>query len=138
MTLLRASVPHLAVAADEIVAPRVRGDGWTVQQLDSEQATRRNATIRRVLDGLTYVTELGAVRIRRSRSRGGAYAEKNSSLEFEDASGDDKKVSIPFPKLAAASGNHSNDEPALASQTRRWPGHGQPGRSPLAATIPLY
>ena len=103
-SLLLSSVPHLTAAADEIVTLRIRGEGWTVQQLDSQQDTWHNATIRLVLDGLTYMTELGAVRVRGSSSAiSPAYAKKNYSLEFRDTSGNDKKVSIPFLGLAAES-----------------------------------
>jgi CotH kinase protein len=107
--LLLASVPHLAVAADEVVTLQIHGDGWTVQQLDSAQDTWHNATIRLVLDGRTQMEELGAVRVRGSSSRGNPqvmrdpYAKKNYSLEFRDASGNDKKVSIPLLGLAAES-----------------------------------
>jgi hypothetical protein len=49
--LLLASLPLPVEGADEIPTLRIRGDGWTIQQLDSksEKDKWHNATIRLVL-----------------------------------------------------------------------------------------
>jgi len=62
---------------------RIRGDGWTIQQLDSQQDTWRSATIRLILDGLTYMTKLDAVRVRGPAARP-SVSERRGGLANEE------------------------------------------------------